>query len=322
MNAILGLDVGKTWLDACFYENEETKPVYKRFQNDDKGHNELIDYLVHKPVNLIVCEPTGGYERTICEQFYDRNIAVHLVETYKFKAFSKSMDRWKTDKHDAFKLARYGQERKLKANYSYQVSTDRIKRQQQRREDLVSTLGNEKKRLHNSQMHIDRESIERHIEFLEKEIKIIDKELNKSVTDSKELQEKVTILESIPGIAQCLATKLVSLLPELGDKSYTSNQLAALVGIAPYAVDSGKKQGRRFIRGGRKIPREALYMAILIGKKITGYFKTLYDRLLDKHKPKKVAMVACMRKLLELAHKLIQQKRAFVKQVKMEPKIG
>ena len=94
---------------------------------------------------------------------------------------------------------------------------------------------------------------------------------------SKELEDKINILTTIPGIGPCLATKLVSALPELGDSSYSSNQLSALVGIAPYPVDSGKRQGKRFIIGGRKIPRDALYMAVLAGKKGFRYLKTMID---------------------------------------------
>lgn len=322
MNTILGIDVGKKWLDVCSYYNQETKPLYQRFLNDDNGHKELIDYLDQQPVKLVVCEPTGGYERIICQHLYTRHIPIHQVDTYTFHLFRKSVAKYKTDKHDAYVLALYGDERKLKANYSYQVEREQLKKQQQRREDLVATLSNEKKRLHHSQINIDKESIERHIDFLENEIKIIDKALNKTVTDSNQLQEKASILQTIPGIGKCLATKLVSALPELGNRNYTSNQLAALVGIAPYSNDSGKIQGKRFIKGGRKIPRDALYMAILAGAKGCTYLKSIYDRLLDKCKPKKVAIVACMRKLLEMAHKLIQNKRAFVNNLKTDPKLA
>ena len=200
--------------------------------------------------------------------------------------------------------------------------TERLKKQQQRREDLVAILGNEKKRLHHSQPDIDKESIERAIEFLEKEIKTIDQELNKTVATSKKLEEKTNILQTIPGIGQCLATKLVSVLPELGDSHYSSNQLSALVGIAPHPAQSGKKEGKRFISGGRKIPRDALYMAVLTGKRSFFYLKTIYDRLVGNHKPKKVAIVACMRKLLEIAHRLIQHKRNFVKNTNIDQKMA
>lgn len=200
----------------------------------------------------------------------------------------------------------------LSANYIYQIESETLKRYQQRREDLVLMLSNEKKRLHHSIDGIDKNSIEKHIEFLQNEIAELDKKLSEVIDESEELKEKVKILETVPGIGKCLATKLISFVPELGDKNYSSNELSAIVGIAPYARDSGNKQGRRFIRGGRKIPRDALYMAVLTGKNGFQYLKNLYDRLVNSFKPKKVAIVACMRKLLEVCHKLLQQKRSFV----------
>ncbi|WP_342278982.1 MULTISPECIES: transposase [unclassified Candidatus Tisiphia] len=226
------------------------------------------------------------------------------------------MNLCKTDKKDAFKLAYYGDKMQLTANYLYQVESETLKRCQQRREDLVLMLSNEKKRLHHSIDGIDKESIEKLIKFLQNEIAELDKKLNEVIDESEELKEKVKILESVPGIGKCVAKKLISFLPELGNKNYSSNELSAIVGIAPYARDSGNKQGRRFIRGGRKIPRDALYMAVLAGKNGVKnsfqYLKALYDRLVNNFKPKKVAIVACMRKLLEVCHKLIQQKRCFV----------
>ncbi|MDN3030825.1 MAG: transposase [Candidatus Tisiphia sp.] len=204
----------------------------------------------------------------------------------------------------------------LSANYIYQVESETLKRYQQRREDLVLMLSNEKKRLHHSIDGIDKESIEKLIKFLQNEITELDKKLDEVIDESEELKEKVKILESVPGIGKCISKKLISFLPELGNKNYSSNELSAIVGIAPYARDSGNKQGRRFIRGGRKIPRDALYMAVLAGKNGIKngfqYLKTLYDRLVNNFKPKKVAIVACMRKLLKVCHKLIQQKRVFV----------
>ncbi|WP_375359058.1 transposase [Candidatus Tisiphia endosymbiont of Neophilaenus lineatus] len=218
----------------------------------------------------------------------------------------------KTDRKDAFKLAYYADKMQLSENYIYQVESETLKRCQQRREDLVLMLSNEKKRLHHSIDGIDKESIEKHIKFLQNEIAELDKKLNKTIDESEELKEKVKILETVPGIGKCLGTKLISFVPELGDRNYSSNELSSIVGIAPYACDSGNKQGQRFIRGGRKIPRDTLYMAVLAGKNGFQYLKILYDRLVNNFKPKKVAIVACMRKLLEVCHKLIQQKRVFV----------
>ncbi|KAJ6644989.1 hypothetical protein Bhyg_00186 [Pseudolycoriella hygida] len=163
------------------------------------------------------------------------------------KSINKSVNFCKTDKHDAFKLAYHGDKMQLTANYLYQQESETLKRYQQRREDLVLMLGNKKKRLHHSIEGIDKKSIDDHIEFLQKEITEIDKMLNEIVDGSKELKEKTKILESIPGIGKCLASKLISFLPELGNKEYSSNELAAIVGIAPYARDSGNKKGRRGI---------------------------------------------------------------------------
>ena len=311
MNKIIGLDVSKKWLDVCVYVSN-SKPIYHRFANDELGHEELIKLAKDQEIELIVCEPTGGYEAEICQELYSNGQRIHKVNTYNFNSFSKSVNFCKTDKHDAFKLAYYGDKMQLTANYLYQVESETLKRYQQRREDLVLMLSNEKKRLHNSIDGIDKGSIEMLMECLQKEIAKIDDKLNELIDDSEELKEKTKILETMPGIGKCLASKLISFLPELGDKNCSSNELSAMVGIAPYARDSGSKQGRRFIRGGRKIPRDALYMAVLTGKNGFQYLKALYDRLINNFKPKKVATVACMRKLLEVCHKLIQQKRVFV----------
>ncbi|MCX4079768.1 IS110 family transposase [Rickettsia rhipicephali] len=311
MNKIIGLDVSKNWLDICVY-NTSDKPKYHRFANDAAGHEEMIKLAKEQEIKLIICEPTGGYEAEICQKLDNNNQQIHKVNTYSFNSFSKSVNLCKTDRKDAFKLAYYADKMQLSANYIYQVESETLKRCQQRREDLVLMLSNEKKRLHHSIDGIDKESIEKHIKFLQNEIAELDKKLNKTIDESEELKEKVKILETVPGIGKCLATKLISFVPELGDKNYSSNELSSIVGIAPYARDSGNKQGRRFIRGGRKIPRDALYRAVLAGKNGFQYLKILYDRLVNNFKPKKVAIVACMRKLLEVCHKLIQQKRVFV----------
>ncbi|WP_341750824.1 IS110 family transposase [Candidatus Tisiphia endosymbiont of Sialis lutaria] len=292
MSKIIGLDVSKKWLDICLYESNNN-PIYYRFPNDKLGHQELIELIKDQEIKLIVCEPTGGYEAEICQKLYNNKQQIHKVNTYSFNSFSKSVNLCKTDKKDAFKLAYYADKMQLSENYIYQIESETLKRYQQRRE-VVLMLSNEKKRLHHSIDGIDKNSIEKHIEFLQNEIAELDKKLNKIIDESEELKEKVKILETVPGIVKCLATKLISFVPELGDKNYSSNELSAIVGIAPYASDSGNKQGRRFIRGGRKIPRDALYMAVLTGKNGFQYLKNLYDRLVNSFKPKKVAIVVCI----------------------------
>lgn len=127
--------------------------------------------------------------------------------------------------------------------------------------------------------------------------------------------KKAEILETIPGIGKCLVNKFITFLPELGNKDYNIKQLAAIVVIAPYLRDSGNKNGKRFTRGGRKIPRDAIYMAVLSSKRSFCYLKNLYTRLVNNFKPKKVAIVACIRKLLEICHKLLIVNRPFIKNI-------
>jgi transposase len=307
---LLPTDVSKNWLDICIYSTIKN-PIYNRYSNDESGHAKFLDSLKDERIKLLVCEPTGGYEQLICQKL-SGIYSIHRVNTYSFKLFAKSINLSKTDKEDAFKLAYYGERMQLEANYLYLEEVELLKRYQQRREDLVGMLSNEKKRLHHSVIGIDKESVEQLIKFLETSIAAIDDKLNEAINNSSELKAKVEILESVPGIGRCLASKLVSFLPELGCKNYNSNELSAIVGVAPYARDSGVKSGKRFTRGGRKIPRDALYMAVLSGRKKFKFLGVLYQRLIGKFKPKKVAIVACMRRMLDVCHKLLKQKKMFV----------
>lgn len=258
MDKIIGLDVSKTSLDICIYVSNE-KPVHHRFANTAIGQNQLIELLARDAVKLVICEPTGGYESAICQQLFEKGYAIHKVNTYIFSSFCKSVNLCKTDQQNAFKLAYYGDKMERSGNYNYEVTCERLKRYQQRREDLVLMLSNEKRRLERTIDCIERSSVERVISYLQEEITYLDKQLAEHINQSDDLQEKLELLKTVPGIGTCLASKIISFMPELGDKQYSFNQLSALVGVAHYARESGNKRGRRFTRGGRKIPRDALY---------------------------------------------------------------
>ncbi|WP_250311755.1 IS110 family transposase [Rickettsia endosymbiont of Oedothorax gibbosus] len=189
MSKIIGLDVSKQWLDICVY-NTSDKPKYHRFANDAAGHEEVIKLAKEQEIKLIICEPTGGYEAEICQKLYNNKQQIHKVNTYSFNSFSKSVNLCKTDRKDAFKLAYYGDKMQLSANYIYQVESENLKRYKQRREDLVLMLSNEKKRLHHSIDGIDKDSIEKHIKFLQNEIAELDKKLNKTI-DGKRMVKVV-----------------------------------------------------------------------------------------------------------------------------------
>lgn len=307
MSYFIGLDISKKWIDVCFLIEEEKS--FKRFENKENGHNLLLEELADKKVTLIVCEPTGGYERIISQALWEKIYTVCLVNTIAFSNFAKSVHLAKTDRLDSYKLALYGQ--KMNPSPSQVRGDERIKDLVQRREDLSRMISDEKRRLEHTRMEA-LDDLKLHIKILERLIKRLNQKIYSLIAAQETLKRKADILKSTPGIGDCLAAKLLSHLPELGDKNFSFEKLTALVGIAPYSRDSGTKSSQRFIRGGRKIPRDALYMAVLTGKKSIPFLHNLYDRLIAKGKAKKIAIVACMRKLLSILHALLKQDRNFI----------
>jgi transposase len=313
MSSIIGLDIGKHQIDVCVLT--ESNKNFIRIDNNYKGLKQLLNYLKNMNIELIICEPTGGYEKNVCSLLTKSGYQVHRVNSYSFSHFARSVNLCKTDKQDSAKLAIYGKLIKPKANFSNQIVLDQLKAYQQFREDLVLSLSNDKRRLDQASEKEVIAGLKRHIQFLEKEIKRFDKLSDDLLQTDKELSRKINILVSIPGIGRCIAMKLIAFLPELGLKEYTLSQLAAITGLAPYARDSGTKVGKRFIRGGRKVPRDALFIAVLTGRKKIPLVNDLCERLLDKGKAKKIGIVAGMRKILAIAHSLIRKNTFFVERL-------
>ena len=308
------LDVSKTTLDVCVLKGKDDREFYK-FDNSDQGHQQLLDLLANLKVALVVCEPTGGYEASICAVLHRHNYAIHRVNTLSFHNFAKSLSLAKNDRIDAYKLAYYGVSMDIKANYHQSEYQQQLKDLVARREYLVSQLSSEKKNLKHKEYSNIQTSIVKHITYLEGAIKDLDKQIDDFASTETEQAKKVELACSVPGIGKTLSYKLLAFLPELGDDTFDLNELAAITGLAPYCRDSGNKSGKRFIRGGRKIPRDALYMAVLSGCHKIPLLKNLRARLLSKGKPKKVAIVACMRKLLGILHSIFKRREAFVEQI-------
>lgn len=310
MSITVGLDIGKRVVDLCIrYDAKNTR--HHRFENTPEGHQAILKYLKLLEVGLIVCEPTGGYERILCITLVKKGYKVHRVHTYSFSQFSKSIHLSKTDRQDAARLAYFGEIMNLTENFTIEDRQDQLKAYQSRREDLVLSLNKVKQR--RDQLYDDaiEKSLKREIAYLEGEIERFDKLSADIIEQDTTLQEKVDILVTIPGIGKCIATKLIATLPELGSNDYDASKLSAMVGVAPYARDSGMRSGKRFIRGGRKMPRDAFYMAILSGRKKISHINGLYERIIAQGKVKKIAAVACMRKLIALAHSLLKHRKTF-----------
>lgn len=310
METFVGIDISKSTLDVCLLRGDTQ--LFFAVPNTQSGLKRLCKKIkAEDKIGCILFEPTGGFEKAAARYLSEEDLPLHQVNPYTFKSFSRSVSACKNDRKDAYALSLYGQRMRPKPNCVYDEQQEYLKACLQRREDLSTQLGCEKRRFKQSKADIVTKSIRSLMNMLEKEIVQLDQEIQTILSASPSLKKNIDILKSIPGIGCVLAAKFAGFLPELWQKDISPGGLVALAGIAPYDRDSGQKRGKRFIRGGRRIPRDALYIAVLTGKHKIKYIHDCYERLIKKNKPKKVAIVACMRRLLLLAHKLIAQQRMF-----------
>jgi transposase len=298
----IGVDVSKKTLDIHVY------PIGKmiKIDNTKSGINSLIKQLNQYEIVQIACESTGGYEKLLCQVFGQNNYKVWIVDPRRIKGFIISSGcRSKTDKIDAKKIAEFAS--KNTKDYDAFEKTnnqEHLLALVNRKNDLTKFLGVEKTRLKHPSHALSEASIKRFIKVLEKEIKSIDKQMQELIKQDKDLNKKSEILESIPGIGKATAAVLLSAVPELGQIS--NKEASALIGVCPYDNQSGKHNGKKFVKGGRQLPRNALYMCALTTIKYSFALKEFYNRLRIT-KPFKVAMVAVMHKLVILANSLIKK---------------
>lgn len=288
----VGIDVSKTQLDVSVFDTG----LAISFANSDHGHQKLIAMLqdLHSPV--VVLEPSGGYERALHRALDDVGIFVALVNPRRARCFAQAIGLMaKTDRLDADNLAEYGE--KISPAIHPLCSRDDQERKELcvRRQQLKDMLVQEKNRLELASGGC-RKSIQRHIDCLQEELQTIEALWDEKIEADGQLSHRRALLETVPGIGPVVSGVVVTLLPELGHLS--PKEIAALVGVAPFNKDSGRMEGHRSIRGGRKRVRDALYMAAVTGARFNPVIKEFYERLENRGKPGKVIIVACMRKLL------------------------
>lgn len=299
----LGIDVSKARLDACLLPEGEAFSV----PNDQTGIDELLLRLEHARPGLVVLEATGKYERPAAAAIAASGIPVAVVNPRQARDFAKATGRLaKTDKIDAFVLARFasavgprpsvlpdGEARALQAIL--------VRRRQLFLEMIVA----EKNR---SQMAPEAvaKRVAAHVRWLGKELERTDRELDDAVRESETWRGNEELLRSVPGVGPVLARTLLAELPELG--TIAPKRLCALVGVAPFNRDSGTLRGKREVWGGRAPVRAALYMGALVATRHNPVLREFYERLLAAGKPKKVALVACMRKLLTILNALMRDR--------------
>lgn len=265
----------------------------------------LADQLAALKPALVVLEATGGLELEIVYALVERGVAVHRCEPKRARYFARSLGLLaKTDRIDAFALARFGATGELAAQSFPAEGTRRLDALTTRRRQLVEAITAESNRLQATTDPQARASIERHLAWLKDELKALDAQIGARMAACPDTRAKAERMRSVPGVGAVTAAVLLGALPELG--TLDRWQAAALSGIAPLNDDSGRHQGKRRTWGGRKEVRCALYMAALVATRHNPVIRARYQRLLALGKPKKVALTACMRKVVVILNAMLR----------------
>ena len=297
---VIGIDVGKEKLDVGVNDEKRVRV----WNNDQAGRAELSDWVEQQKPDLVVVEASGGYEAALVSELVARGQEVALVNPTRVRAFARAEGILaKTDKIDARVIARFGATMKPQARARREEEQVELSEKITRRRQLVLMLTAEKNRLHTASPTM-REHIASHIVWLQAEIEALEQQISQAIKANPAWAETAKRVDSVPGIGFITAATLVSDLPELGQLN--RQQIAALVGVAPFNQDSGKHRGKRRIFGGRSSVRSVLYMATLSAIRHNPVIKEFYQRLLDKGKLKKVALTACMRKLLVILNTMVK----------------
>ncbi len=296
-----GIDVSKTTLDVAQWGQKEVK----QFENDAAGIAALVEMLSSETaVTLIVVEASGGFERTMVTELAAASLPIVVVNPTRVRNFARAKGQLaKTDKIDARMIADFGQAIRPEVRPLGSVEQQLIKALVTRRRQLIDMQTAEK----NRRTSINPEllpRLENHLDWLAAELAELEEELNDWIDQNALWREKRAGLESVPGVGEVTAFTLLAELPELGTLS--RQKIAALVGLAPFNRDSGRFRGRRHIFGGRSDVRSVLYMAALSGIRFNPVLKAFYDRLIAKGKLFKVAITACMRKLLTILNAIVR----------------
>lgn len=288
----VGIDVSKLTLDLDIYPG--SNPL--RFTNDDEGHQCLVAQLLKMSPKLIVLEATGGLEFPVVAAMAAVMLPVVVVNPRQVRDFAKALGILaKTDQVDAHVLARFGEAVKPALREIKSADVAALEAILTRRRQLVEMLTAEQNRRLRAIGPIVKD-IELHIAWLKQRIKGVDGDLNDAIKSSPVWLAKAQLLLSVPGVGQVTTNTLIAELAELG--TLNRREICALVGVCPFNRDSGGHRGRRRIWGGRATVRSALYMATLVATRCNPVIKAHYQKLLKAGKLKKVALVACMHKLL------------------------
>lgn len=298
---VVGVDVSKTGLECFVLPTEERM----RASQDPQELSALADRIAALKPELVVIEATGGYERPLLNALLARGVPVNRVNPLRVRRFAQGLGvAAKNDPNDAEMNAHLGATGKLWPMSFPGEAVQRLEEWVQRRQQLLELITMERNRLDSVSDPELKATLRRHLAALVKERKRVETRIVGQIRACPELAAKYARLQTVAAVGSVTAAVMLAKLPELG--TLTRRKVAALAGVAPYDDDSGKHQGRRYIWGGRMEVRCPLYMAALVGTRYNPVLKALYQRLLAEGKPKKVALVACMRKLLVILNAMLR----------------
>jgi transposase len=290
----IGIDVAKAQLEFACRPGEETGTV----ANDERGIGELVGRCQALTPMLIVCEATGGYEAALVAALATAGLPVVIANPRQVRDFAKATGQLaKTDAIDAQILALFAERVRPTPRPLPDEAVEALDALLTRRRQLVEMLTAERNRLLVARAPVRRD-LQHPIRFLERRLREADADLHTAVKASPLWRVKDDLLRSVPGVGRVVSLTLLAELPELGRLSH--KEIAALVGVAPLARDSGTLRGRRLVYGGRAPVRAVLYMAALVASRRNPVIRAFYERLRRAGKPAKLALTACMRKLLTI----------------------
>jgi len=300
-HAVVGIDVAKDSLDVCLLPTEHQFTV----TNDPDGFRQLIDQLPAAGTCQVVLEATGGYQRRVVAALVTAGHQVAVVNPRQVRDFARGLGILaKTDRLDARVIALFGQHAQPRPVEIGSEKQTALRELVTRRRQLIELRTAEQNRLETATTKVVRKNVRHMVEQLDKQIRQLEEAIGTLLQSDPQLASKAKLIETTPGVGKVTTTTLVADVPELGHLN--RQQIAALVGVAPFNRDSGKFQGRRAIWGGRAAVRKVLYMAALTARRCNPLIRAFAERLEAAGKPFKVVITACMRKLLVILNTMVK----------------
>jgi len=300
----VGIDVAQDSLETALTVGDQV--ISERFTHphDHAGLATLVEALRTRSVKLVVLEPSGGLERDVVASLAAAGVPVVVINGRRIRSFARSLGLLaKTDKIDAGVLAIFAERIQPEVRPLLSEEVQELDALTTRRRQVIEMINMERSRLSRAKRNV-RPRIQQHIDYLTAELKDADSEIKRRIEGSELWQAESEILMSVPAVGPVLSSTILAELPELGRVS--KQVIARLVGVAPINCDTGKHRGTRRIQGGRAGPRAALYMAVSCGRRWNPVLRDLYERQRGLGKPHKVAMVACMRKLIIILNAMLR----------------